>query len=748
MRDVYSQRRRDAAPRRAERFDEDEVPLAAAVLAAVTDPVPVHTTDGRPVAHLGQLLWRAAGLAVLVGLVYLPVLIKPALTDGEAEAAHRGTTPTLAVADLWRLPASLVHHLPGVPRLLGVLVGAESRLADSALSHHGLGMAIHCSAAGLLWLVLRRTGRPGAWLAAAAFAAWPGSVAAVEWVDLRGRVWGGLFALLGVLLLLRTCGVPAKPGGAAPADEDEDRPFGWQRWVGWVAAPAGYVVALLALLAAALCQPAVAGAGLIAAMLVAWRGRWRRVDWARLLLPAVVLAVAAAVGLARDARGPRETPFGADPVMALSAPSRALWRTGRMLERVAWPTASADLAVPGSHLFITCGVGAAFWAALVAAVLLRRRIGAGPAVACWAFALLLPTATAPGALALSPTDVPPGNPAATYLCVVPVLVVLADGVVVVAARVRADLARRLAEVAAAAAAVVAVAAMTATRSVPFQDSDGVYRAFVDVEGRSWSSRSLLAEHDIRRGQLDAAQGVLNGMTLDRCPDATTAVAYGDLLEADNDVVGALPWYQKADQLDPADVTGVLHEAQADLLLRRPGDAIDCYLKGVDRLPDSADLRNAFGVMLYNQGEPPTAAEQFRQALRIDPDMAEAHLNLATTLFVTGQVDEGVGQLHQALELDPDNYKACHTAGVVLTQMRLYAQAIQWLQAAVTLKSDWPDSRNDLGVALIQAGFYKRAIPEFETALQLRPGYAPAEQNLAVARRKLAEQRRLANVTGK
>jgi Flp pilus assembly protein TadD len=750
MRDLLRQRpASEYDPTGVDRFDEDERPMAAAALAAVTDPVPVHPADGHRLGHAGQLLWRAGGLMAVVILAHLPLLINATLPDGEDDALRLAPVAVPVGADFWRLPASLIKYPTGVPRLMGWLIRVELARANSAWSHHALAVVLQSAAAVLLWLLLRRLGRPGAWLAAAAFAAWPGGTAALAWVAQRGRPCGAVLALLGVLLLLRAAGIPPKPEGSHEEDE-EDLPTGWRRAVAAIAGPVRDAVAILALLAAALCQPGLAGAGVIAAILILWvRGRFRKLDWL-VLTPALLIAVAAGVGLARPHATPPETLFGHDPVAALSLPLRWLWQTGRAVERIAWPTVSADLATPGSprEVELTSLVGVVFWGALVAAVAVRRWAGSGPAVALAVAALLLPTAAVPPALALPVDSRMPGNPAATYLIVIPLLVVLADAVVVAARWIKADLPQRLAEIAAATVAVAALGAAAAVRSTTYRDTEGVLRTLVAVEGQSWSSRSLLAGYYVRNKQLDAAQAAMVGLTLGRCPDAVTAITYGRLLQADGDVAGALPWYDLAGQLDPSDVQGVIDKAAALLQLRGFGDASLCFRAGVEAHPDSAELHAAFGNLLLQASDSQNAADQFRRALLIDPDSSAFHVDLAASLIRLNDVAAAAAELQRAVDLDPDNYDAYHAAGVVLFQMREYPRAIRMFQEAIRRRPDLPGARNDLGVALTQAGRYKAAIFEFEEALRLDPTNPMAKQNIEVARRRDAAQKQRALVEGK
>ncbi len=727
-------------------LDEDAVPVAAAVLAALTDPVAVGGGD-RPWAHAGRVAWRAAVLAAVVLLAYLPALLDPTLLDGEFDAFRRQPVPDLHWIDILAFPASLVGPPPrGTPPLLRNLVLLEGRLGNGPFTHRAAGVLLQAAVTVALWLVLRRLNRPGAWLAAAAFGVFPGSAAAVEWMGLRGRPWAALLALTGLWLLLRGLAIPAVDRHEPAEYDPDEEPGGWRRWLGYAVRPAAFAGAAVALVAAALCQPTVAAVGVIAVVLVAWRRGLQAIDWAW-AGPMGVLVVAAAVAALR-----MPTPADQDPAVAsLSAVLRPLWWVGRAVQRIAWPLSSADLAVAESHgrVLATCGLGAAVGFAVVAVVLLRRQLGSGAAVAVASAALLLPTMSVPPALPAVPglTAATLAAGAATYLVVVPVLVALADALVAIARRVRSDLFQRAAELGVAAAAVLGLGLLTAVRAAAFDDTETILRTAVRVNGRSWADRSRLAEWYIGQHRPEPAFDTLSGLTLANCPDGTTAVAQGDLLRADGNADGAMTWYRRAAKLSPDAVDPVSRQSNLYRDQNRVGDAIDTYEQAIAAHPRSVALRNDFGNLLVRQGDLSLAEEQFKQSLDVNPDVADTHVQLASALATQKDFTGAAAELQKAVQIDPENFDAFHLAGVCLQLLGDQRRAAQMLTEAVRLNPDSAVARSDLSVPLIQLKKYKAAEFELKEALRLQPTLRAAQMNLKTCRDRAAAEQRRANVGG-
>jgi Flp pilus assembly protein TadD len=119
-------------------------------------------------------------------------------------------------------------------------------------------------------------------------------------------------------------------------------------------------------------------------------------------------------------------------------------------------------------------------------------------------------------------------------------------------------------------------------------------------------------------------------------------------------------------------------------------------------PNKARPHNNLGILLLQENFYEDAAEQFNEALRLNPEYAEAYGGLATALLALDKPNEAV----QILTIGLAKYQQDH---------RLHMA---------------------LGFALLRQGALSEAEDEFRYALYLRPGYEKAIMGLSFVREKM------------
>ena len=328
-------------------------------------------TNGAPSRTAGKetALW-AALIVVMTFVAYVPALQGGFVWDDDAYVTRNATLRDLeGLRRIWLEPTSFPQYYP----LVFTTFWLEYHLWGlDPFGFHVTNVLLHASSAVLLWLLLRRLGVPGAWLAAAIFALHPVEAESVAWVTERKNVLSGLFYLAAFHAYWSFA------DGEAPAHPASRR----NRWAMYAASVLLFACALLA--------KTVTGS-LPAALLLAscWkRGRVRARE-VLALVPLVLVGVASGLNTAwmeKHVVGAQGTEWTLTFVERCCIAGRALWFYAA---KIVWP-------YPLTFVYPRWHVDPSVWwqvllpvaavAVVVALWCLRRRIGRGPLAATLFFA--------------------------------------------------------------------------------------------------------------------------------------------------------------------------------------------------------------------------------------------------------------------------------------------------------------------------------------------------------------------------
>ena len=148
--------------------------------------------------------------------------------------------------------------------------------------------------------------------------------------------------------------------------------------------------------------------------------------------------------------------------------------------------------------------------------------------------------------------------------------------------------------------------------------------------------------------------------------------------------------------------------------------------------DNALARNCLGVALYQKGDLAGAANEYQQAVNLNPHFSDAYYNLGLLLDKQGQTDAAVSEFQQALQYKPNRLDAGNQLAADLFKKGETGPAIEQYQKTLELNPNSADVRNNLGAALDKAGQTDAAIAQYQQALRLKPDDADACNNLGIA----------------
>jgi tetratricopeptide (TPR) repeat protein len=144
---------------------------------------------------------------------------------------------------------------------------------------------------------------------------------------------------------------------------------------------------------------------------------------------------------------------------------------------------------------------------------------------------------------------------------------------------------------------------------------------------------------------------------------------------------------------------------------------------------SHNIHNNLGMAYDKLERYEDAAEEYREALRLDPGYTEAHNNLAVAYNMMGLTEKAVQELQEAIRLKPDYIEAHTNLGHIHAMSGRYEEAFKELNTVLGLDPKYAAARNILGKIYASQKRNYEALKEFQEAVKSNPSYIPARINL-------------------
>jgi Flp pilus assembly protein TadD len=609
-----------------------------------------------------QRFWQGLALFLLVILTYIPALSCGFIWDDDEYVTDNPTLRTLdGLRRIWLAPQATPQYYP----LVYTTFWVEYQLWGTApAGYHLVNVVLHAANAWLAWLVLRRLGIPGAWLAAAVFGLHPVHVESVAWVTERKNVLSGLFYLSAMLGYIDLAGLCVRHGQKA-------------------ARPAlRYALATLLYAAALLSKSVTCSLPAVLALLTLWRHRQlARKDFG-LLLPWFILGLLSGINTAiieKSHVGAVGAPFTwSFAERCLIAGHALCFYAGKL----AWPdpliflyprwSISTRSLEQWAYVACALAVPATFFA-------FRRRWGYGPLVAALFFGGTLFPAL--GFFNVYPMRYSFVADHFQYLASLgPIALVVAAATTWVARRAIAqndegsvESPRRRAPpfesppiraVVLATIALSLLARLTWKQEAAYRNSESLWS---DVLAKNPASGVA----HFHLGKIRTAQG--------RTHEAT-----GHLREA------------LRLQTDDTELH-IINTLLANSLMREGETerARAAFQEALCRDPHYWEALNGLGNLLARQGKVDPAIELYRQALAVAPSEAAVHHNFANALAVKGDLVKSESHYRESIRLDPKSAAAYTNLGNLLARQNRFVEAERQFVAALTIDPGLETARRNL-----------------------------------------------------
>ena len=181
---------------------------------------------------------------------------------------------------------------------------------------------------------------------------------------------------------------------------------------------------------------------------------------------------------------------------------------------------------------------------------------------------------------------------------------------------------------------------------------------------------------------------------------------------------------------------ILNKGAALSHLGRTKDAIACFDKALEAIPDFAAAWLNKGVALAKLGKDKEALECYAKAIEINPMTADAWYSQGISYQNQDALEEALASYDRALELNPLSEATWLNKGVILRKQLRSKEAIACYDKALGINSQSPVAWYNRGYALRQLGRSEEEVFCYDRALKLNPEYVDAWLNRGVALRKL------------
>ena len=674
--------------------------------------------DFRFFAH--DWLW-ALTLVIVTVFAYQSVWHAGFIWDDDSYVTNNPTLHSLAgLRQIWFEPATMVQYYP----FTFTIFWLEYHLWGlNPLGYHLVNVLLHSCNAILLWVILRKLGVRGAWLAAGIFALHPVCVESVAWVTELKNTLSGLFYLGSIAFALKFWLPNETSFESQMTRGSKDSMAGFGDWKFYWLAFAFYICALWS-------KTTTLPLPVVILLLVWWkRGR---VVWRDIYPLGLFLAVGVVMGLmtmhVENHGVASDKQWGNSLFQGCLLASRDVWF---YLGKLFWP-------YPLISVYPRWTLPASGWTsylpllALVAALSIlcwkRNSWGRLPLVALLYFVALLFLVL--GFFNVSFFRYSFVADHFQYLASIGPLALAAAGITMAFGFTgkRSPLLKPLL----CGALLLTLGALTWRQSRMYADDETLWTKTLDRNPACWLAHYNIGTDLLQKNQVDEAIVHFQESLAIKADNADAHFNLGIALFQRARVDEAIVHFQNALEIKPNNADAHFSLGTALFQKGRVDEAVAHFQRALEIKPDFAEACNSLGNALFQKGRTDEAITYFQKALAIQPDDAEAHYDLANAIFRKGRADEAIVEFQKGLAIQPDNAKAHDNLGIALFQKGRLDEAIVHFQRALAVQPDNAEVHNNLGTALVQKGRLDEAIIQFQKALAIQPDNADALDNLGSA----------------
>ncbi|MEW6356827.1 MAG: sulfatase-like hydrolase/transferase [Planctomycetota bacterium] len=256
-----------------------------------------------------------------------------------------------------------------------------------------------------------------------------------------------------------------------------------------------------------------------------------------------------------------------------------------------------------------------------------------------------------------------------------------------------------------------------------------YRKAVELAPDSPDLRCEMGRLLMTMGDARAAEETYRRVITERPDFARAHKGLADVLYRTGRIEDALLAYDRAIELDPADLDARMERAFAVAVMKDPEAGLGEYRKIVEAHPKDGKVRRGMADALRALGKNKEAVDELHLVIQLAPDDPEAYLNLAGLLLDAGYYKEAKVPIARALQILPESARAANYLGKYYYLAGDKKKAEDAYRTAVHYNPRSSEYHSNLGAVLQEQGRLAAAMDEYEKAVRLDDKNADAFFNL-------------------
>jgi tetratricopeptide (TPR) repeat protein len=263
------------------------------------------------------------------------------------------------------------------------------------------------------------------------------------------------------------------------------------------------------------------------------------------------------------------------------------------------------------------------------------------------------------------------------------------------------------------------------------EAAAAYEELLKLEPRNAEALAALAEHKLRRGEVEAAEPLIARALALRPREAALHAAAGEAHHRRRRMAEAEAAYRRALELEPLNLFA--HVRLSELLREtdRAADA-EAAARAALEIDDEAPAAHVvLGMAQRALGRAKKARESFERALELDPRHPQALSQLAHALREDDRLEEAEKRLRAALRERPAEPALLADLGMILADQVRYAEALALFDRALAIAPQSVLAINRKALALDHLGRRAESHELLREAVRLAPHDDHAHYNLGL-----------------